>query len=337
MSVITSTYPQISPSDRDYSVGCGRRWGFVAADLGVCGKQNGLCHPGVAIALLWLPGVSRSDTPGYSNGIPSGCTVVGMRKSPKSGGDFVLEDIGGELLMSQDCPEFARGGDGRGSGVKAVPQARDRSPRPGGIRGGLEHDEHPWGLRRGVSTANGGLVGMRRMPEWGWGFIWQDAGGEWVRRHKCPEFQWGKAWKFGEPGSPGDPADAGRPTGIPIVADPMPSPCLLPNLRVIREAEAGIAMGMVNEVRGISFVPDGTSAGAVRATHRWKRWAIIGRPYGTSTAGKAPPRTYAVPPAGRGEQRSKKSQNIQNEVRKIGLSANVGDAGAGEVSPGLAR
>ena len=126
-------------------------------------------------------------------------------------------------------------------------------------------------------------------------FSSQVASGELLMHHDCPEYSIGTARLF----------------------DELRSPSVSPMFREIRRLEAGIAMGMVNEVRGISFVPDGTSAGAVRATHRWKRWAIIGRPYGTSTAGKAPPRTYAVPPAGRGEQRSKKSRNIQNEFRNL--------------------
>ena len=95
--------------------------------------------------------------------------------------------------MPQDCPEFARGGGGRGGGVKAIPMHRERSPRPGGIRGGIKHDEHLWGLRRGVDTADGGLVGMRRRSKWGGGFVWQDAGGKSVSARDCPEFQWGKA------------------------------------------------------------------------------------------------------------------------------------------------
>ncbi len=35
-----------------------------------------------------------------------------------------------------------------------------------------------------------------------------------------------------------------------------------------------------------SFVPDGTGVLTFRPTHRWKRRAIIGRPCGTSAAGK---------------------------------------------------
>ena len=38
--------------------------------------------------------------------------------------------------------------------------------------------------------------------------------------------------------------------------------------------------------RNVSLVPNGTGVLAFRLTHRWKRWAIIGRPCGTSAAGK---------------------------------------------------
>ena len=149
------------------------------------GKGNGLCHPaGVVMALIWLPGVSRGDTPGYSNGIPPGCAQL---NAPESRGDFSSHDAGGEWVMPRNCPEIEEGGRGRRGGVVALPMHRERSPRPGRLRGGLEHDEEPWGLRRGVDTTDGGWVGMRRMVKWGWGFVWQDAGGERVMRHQCPE------------------------------------------------------------------------------------------------------------------------------------------------------
>ena len=194
MSVKTSTYSRISRQDRDSVARSGHRQRSTATDLGLSAKRAELCHLfRVVISLLWIPGVSRGATPGYSNGIPSGCHETGMRRIQESAREFVPQDIGGESVMPQDCPEFARGGGGRGSGVKAVPQTRDRSPRPGGIRGGIEHDEHPWGLRRGVDTADSGLVGIRRRSKWGWGFVWQDAGGKSVSVRDCPEFQWGKA------------------------------------------------------------------------------------------------------------------------------------------------
>ena len=111
-----------------------------------------------------------------------------IRELPESRGDFVWHEVGGEMVTRQDCPEFARGGSDRKGGVKALPMHRERSPRPGGLCGGLEHGEHPWGLRRGVSTTDGGLAGMRRRMKWGWGFDWHDIGGEMLTRRECPEY-----------------------------------------------------------------------------------------------------------------------------------------------------
>ena len=96
---------------------------------------------------------------------------VGMRKPPESGG-FVLEDIGGEMVMARDCPEFGRGAGGGGRGVKA-PEGW-RSPRPGGLRGGLGHDENPWGLHRSVSQVDRGVVRMRRIVESRGEFVLED-------------------------------------------------------------------------------------------------------------------------------------------------------------------
>ena len=85
----------------------------------------------------------------------------------------------------QDCQEFEWGADGGGRGVKA-PEGW-RSPRPGGLRGGLEHVEQPWGLRRRMNEANRGVMGRPRMPKSGCGFVLQDADDEWEMRLKCPE------------------------------------------------------------------------------------------------------------------------------------------------------
>ena len=85
----------------------------------------------------------------------------------ESGCGFVSYDIGGEMLTPQECPEIGRGGGGRGGGIKAVEGYR--SPRPGGIRGGLEHDVYPWELRRGERTMDEGWAGMRRKAESGGG------------------------------------------------------------------------------------------------------------------------------------------------------------------------
>ena len=80
----------------------------------------------------------------------------------ESGCGFDPQDVGGEMLMSRDCPEIGRGAGGGGRGVKALPMHRERSARPGGLRGGLEPAEHPWGLRRRASEAAGGW----RLPPW---------------------------------------------------------------------------------------------------------------------------------------------------------------------------
>ena len=73
--------------------------------LSVCGKRPEWCHPsGVVISLLWLPGVSRGDTPGYSNGILSGCAQA---KTWESRCDFVPQDADDELVMPHNLPEFS--------------------------------------------------------------------------------------------------------------------------------------------------------------------------------------------------------------------------------------
>ena len=49
-------------------------------------------------------------------------------------------------------------------GVKALPMHREPSPRPGGIRGGLEHGDHLWELRQRVCEVDWVGVRMRKMP-----------------------------------------------------------------------------------------------------------------------------------------------------------------------------
>ena len=76
---------------------------------GLSGRGIGMCHPtGVVISLLGYQGWLRV-TPGYSNGIPVGCTGTVMGGAPESGCDFVLEDVGGEWLWRRDCPEYGGG------------------------------------------------------------------------------------------------------------------------------------------------------------------------------------------------------------------------------------
>ena len=72
-------------------------------------------------------------------------------------------------------------------GVKALPMHRDRSPSPGGTTEGPGTDDRPWGVRRGVRKADGGVL------ESGCGFVLYDADGESVMRHECPEYRGGKA------------------------------------------------------------------------------------------------------------------------------------------------
>ena len=89
------------------------------------------------------------------------------------------------MLTRRDCPEFARGGGGRRGGVKAVEGWR--SPRPGGLRGGIVHNEHTWGLRRRVSEADRAAGRRRNLPESWCGFDTEDVGDEALMSRDCPE------------------------------------------------------------------------------------------------------------------------------------------------------
>ena len=101
------------------------------------------------------------------------------------------------------------GADGRtplpvAHGIKAVPMHRERTPRPGGqgsapvLRSGSAHPPqwlcyggrategglHP--LRQGMSVADGGLAGMRWIPESEGDFVLYYVGDEWVMPQDCP-------------------------------------------------------------------------------------------------------------------------------------------------------
>jgi len=82
-------------------------------------------------------------------------------------------------------------GVGSRGGVKAV--EGNRSPNPGGTTERHGVDAHPWGLRRGVCEADGGLVGMDEIQELPCDFILQDADAELFMRRECPEMGGGKA------------------------------------------------------------------------------------------------------------------------------------------------
>ena len=78
-----------------------------AADLDVSAKRTGLCHPfRVGVCLFGLPGVSRRGTPGYSDGIPPGCTVTERQEIPESRCSFILHGLDDEWVMPYDCPEL---------------------------------------------------------------------------------------------------------------------------------------------------------------------------------------------------------------------------------------
>ena len=66
--------------------------------------------------------------------------------------EFVMQDADGKWLTPHDCPEIGVGGDG--CGVKTVPQARDLSPRLGGITACLQDNGHLWRMCRGVNGVN---------------------------------------------------------------------------------------------------------------------------------------------------------------------------------------
>jgi hypothetical protein len=93
--------------------------------------------------------------------------------------------------MRYECPEIGAGVGRRGDGVKAVEDYR--SPSPGGTTERVGTDHHLWGFRRGVSEADGGLVGLHEMPESRCDFSLQDADGELVMAQECPEIRRGKA------------------------------------------------------------------------------------------------------------------------------------------------
>ena len=173
-----------------------RKIGALAAECGHTREAmeiEGYAHTGLRNVLGGLPRAPLADS--LCPGLTSGCTFgarkgsIAMRGSmgrirwgfgpgcrwdgkavrqraetrgqrSDEGCDFVLEDIGGELLMSRDCPECGRRAGTRRGGVKAVPMHRDRSPSPGGIT--ARFDEHERGHHRGVREAAGGW----RLPRW---------------------------------------------------------------------------------------------------------------------------------------------------------------------------
>ena len=94
--------PEFSNLQTEFAFGdCPRR--RPAADVGVSRKRTGWCRPFRALDfLLCLPGVARSATPGYSNGIPPGC---GKAPPPSS-----VPHAGRGAQRSKKIPEFPEWG-----------------------------------------------------------------------------------------------------------------------------------------------------------------------------------------------------------------------------------
>jgi hypothetical protein len=94
-----------------------------------------------------------------------------MRETPESTCDFIPQDVGGELLTAQDCPEFGRALKVEKAGSRR-PADAGRSPSPGRVVGRLGGHWHQWGLRRWGTEAGGGVTlttkiirhGARRQP-----------------------------------------------------------------------------------------------------------------------------------------------------------------------------
>ena len=136
-----------------------RRW----ANLGGAGKWTGFCHlsrVGEFPYCVARGGATRQ--PWLLEWHPSG-----MRDIPADGGEipesrwgFIIQSADRKWLMRQDCPEFGRGGGGRGAGVKAVEGSR--SPSPGGRTEPFGMVERSWVLRQGLNEADGGWVVNRR-------------------------------------------------------------------------------------------------------------------------------------------------------------------------------
>ena len=184
--------------------------------------------------------------------------------------DFVSQDVGGEWIMGRDCPEIRAICEGGGGGVKA-PEGW-RSPRPGGLRGGLEHGEHPWGLRQRVCEADWAAVGMRRMLGSGWGFVLEDIGGEWVIPQDYPELSRRVGPTCGT--APRNPAASGTPP--------------------YHQSEFGVSRSVCEGERIVPPLPGGDlfilrTRVSLRATPGYSN----GIPSG---CGKAPPRTLFKTP-----------------------------------------
>jgi hypothetical protein len=99
---------------------------------------------------------------------------------PESGCDFVLHDVDGEWVMSQECPEFGAGGGNKTKGRDQKAEVRDQRERCGRSAGMLMG-------RAARSFEQRDTAGNTESPESGWGFVLQDVDGEMVRWREGPE------------------------------------------------------------------------------------------------------------------------------------------------------
>ena len=156
--------------------------GDVRGQLRVCGNEDRNPH-GMMAGGFNFGGATRVEKPG------SGC-------------DFVLEDVGRELVMRRECPEFGADGGGRKGGVKAVEGYR--SPCPGGLGSTLglrsgyvteggphsprqRRDWHFEGFRRGSAEGEDESASIWRTLKSPCGFVFQSTDGECVTSRNCPE------------------------------------------------------------------------------------------------------------------------------------------------------
>ena len=219
------------------------------------------------------PRGGRAGAPGWrgtvwangSGGERQRATLVetpGSTRSTGSGSDFVSQGVGGELVMARSCPEFQRG---KAEGSRLCVKVRN-SDDPIVLAGGVG-DNTVVGHRGNLTPdldldLNHDLVlsVLARTKE-----NPSKSGWSFVRQNT------GDEWVMRED----CPEIGGSEHGSPAE----------------RTRDAG---------RNVSFVPNGTSVLTFRPTHRWKRWAIIGRPCGTSAAGKfsGVPETARIPESG---------------------------------------
>ena len=153
-------------------------------------------HPGL---LEWHPSRMAGSAPVLRSG---SATEDGLRRvdctytayggeAPNcrnNGCGFVLEDIGGEMVMRRNCPEIGEGGSacwgfclGAFGGREFCRLGSRRYSRLGNLRYTWRNVVPP-GCKPSPFTL------PSQDEDTGWGFVLQDAGGKWLMSQDCPEF-----------------------------------------------------------------------------------------------------------------------------------------------------